>query len=454
MTTKIPVAATTLRASVTDQTPTNPGGPAQVLVDGASTPITANGLADYTPSPGDRLLVQRVGSQVEVVQFLSRGVTPFATSADVAAATEAAQSAQSAAQTAQQSADGKNTIWYTNAAPSGTHVVNDVWFNTANGYSPSYWTGTAWAPGLFGTGAIGGGAVGSNQLANGAVGTPQIQNGAVGTTQLQYASIGTAQIQDAAITSAKIAYLDAGKITTGTLSAISIYGSTIQGSSLATGSSGSYVTIGAMYGGAVDSVTFWNNGTEVGQLSTLGSSGELDLDSYGNMNIVSYGSYGISLNAYNGPIDLEPGTSYVIKSSNTYYDNNTTGTANLIINSSGQIKRTTSVRAAKVAIESLSAADVKGVLDLDVVTWFDRANAEALAAYYDGTASDDALADISIPKRLGGVVADDVAQTFPLLGTYNHDGEIDGVAYDRIGAMLIPLVKDLYDRIEKLEARS
>lgn len=60
-----------------------PGDPVQVLVDGADTPITANGLPGYIPSPGDRLLVQRVGGQMEVMQYLSRGTVPYAQSTDI-----------------------------------------------------------------------------------------------------------------------------------------------------------------------------------------------------------------------------------------------------------------------------------------------------------------------------------------------------------------------------------
>lgn len=48
------------------------GDPCMVLVDGADTPVTANGLQGYTPTPGDRLLVSKVGGQVEILQYLSR----------------------------------------------------------------------------------------------------------------------------------------------------------------------------------------------------------------------------------------------------------------------------------------------------------------------------------------------------------------------------------------------
>jgi microcystin-dependent protein len=68
----------TLRASVTaDAIGLTPGDPAPILVDGADTPITANGLANYTPLPGDRLLVQQVGGTVEVMQFISTGSVPY-----------------------------------------------------------------------------------------------------------------------------------------------------------------------------------------------------------------------------------------------------------------------------------------------------------------------------------------------------------------------------------------
>lgn len=60
-----------------------PGDPVQVLVDGSDTPITANGLTGYIPTPGDRLLVQRVGGQMEVVQWLSRGTVPYLTDIDL-----------------------------------------------------------------------------------------------------------------------------------------------------------------------------------------------------------------------------------------------------------------------------------------------------------------------------------------------------------------------------------
>lgn len=61
----------TLRATV-QQDGTTAGQSAVVLVDGADTFVTANGVAGYVPQQDDRVLVQQVGSQVEIIQFLDR----------------------------------------------------------------------------------------------------------------------------------------------------------------------------------------------------------------------------------------------------------------------------------------------------------------------------------------------------------------------------------------------
>ncbi len=115
------------------------------------------------------------------------------------------QEAALAAGTAQATADGKNTVFYQTAAPSGTHKVNDVWFDTDDSNKMYYWNGSAWAARQFGT----------NAIAN--------------------ASITNALIADATIQSAKIANLDAGKITTGTLNADRIGANTITTIKIAVG---------------------------------------------------------------------------------------------------------------------------------------------------------------------------------------------------------------------------
>lgn len=102
--------------------------------------------------------------------------------------TDAIADAQAAATAAQQSADGKNTVHYSPSAPAGTaHALDDVWWDTDDGFRMYRWDGTQWS---------------SSQL-------------------------GTSAIANLAITNALIAALDAGKITTGFLAAARIDAGTL-----------------------------------------------------------------------------------------------------------------------------------------------------------------------------------------------------------------------------------
>lgn len=48
-----------------------------------------------------------------------------------------------------------------------------------------------------------------------------------------------------------------------------------------------------------------------------------------------------------------------------------------------------------------------------------------------------------------GLAAEEVAAVEPLLATYNKDGQIQGVKYDRIGVVLLNAVKEQQAQIEQ-----
>src|SRR5690606_16368656 len=52
-----------------------------------------------------------------------------------------------------------------------------------------------------------------------------------------------------------------------------------------------------------------------------------------------------------------------------------------------------------------------------------------------------------------GLVAEEVAAVEPLLAIYNEDGEVQGVKYDRIGVVLINVVKEQQEQIEAQQKR-
>jgi len=61
--------------------------------------------------------------------------------------------ALSTATTAQSTANGKNKIFYTTAAPTAT-AVNDLWFDSDSGYRLAQWNGSAWVDFGLGNAAI------------------------------------------------------------------------------------------------------------------------------------------------------------------------------------------------------------------------------------------------------------------------------------------------------------
>ncbi|MCC8075713.1 MAG: tail fiber domain-containing protein [Clostridiales bacterium] len=70
-------------------------------------------------------------------------------------ATNLSEDITSAITTAQQTADGKNAVYYSDTAPSGgTYAVNDIWYDTANGYAMYYWDGGEWVKAVYGASAL------------------------------------------------------------------------------------------------------------------------------------------------------------------------------------------------------------------------------------------------------------------------------------------------------------
>lgn len=118
----------------------------------------------------------------------------------------------------------------------------------------------------------------------------------------------------------------------------------------------------------------------------------------------------------------------------------TTLAANVHMPSGGQVQRISSLNKFKVEQEHLTVDGVLGLLDLTPKTWYDLSQVAANGGSTEGL------------RRIPGVVAEDVQEHAPTFAIYNDQGDLQGVAYDRIGVALIPLVRDLVDRVEELEA--
>lgn len=118
-------------------------------------------------------------------------------------ASSKAEQAIANASNALTTANGKNKVFHQITAPTSGMAIDDIWFDTDDGYQMYRYSGTKWVVEQFGESAI------------------------------ADASIGNAKIKDASIDDAKISTLDAGKITTGTIAADRIGANTITGDKIA-----------------------------------------------------------------------------------------------------------------------------------------------------------------------------------------------------------------------------
>jgi hypothetical protein len=202
-----------------------------------------------------------------------------------------------------------------------------------------------------------------------------------------------------------------------------------------------------------------------GTSASGGDHGQSRLDFPGNFSMASelYGKYpsgGLKTIQIN---DSNPGgdTLYTIKSLGMA-KNTTVGSANVYISDTGYLYKGQSLSKFKLSIEPIPEDQVQQLLDLDPVWFFDRGEAERLAEYetvldtHGPEAAEAYARTTDVPsnlKRKPGLIAEDVAEKAPAFATYDYDGQVDGVAYERIGAALIRIVKQQRDQIADLTAR-
>lgn len=126
------------------------------------------------------------------------------------------------------------------------------------------------------------------------------------------------------------------------------------------------------------------------------------------------------------------------------YSRTISGSANVHVSSDGALVRSTSAAKYKTDIlRTTSSAIGHKLLGIQTATWIDKADQARYASdpnHYER------------PSRNFGMIADDLdAAGIPELVTY-VDGEIEGINYDRIGPALVPVIRELNDKVNQLEA--
>ncbi|MEJ7218740.1 DUF7643 domain-containing protein [Staphylococcus gallinarum] len=143
--------------------------------------------------------------------------------------------------------------------------------------------------------------------------------------------------------------------------------------------------------------------------------------------------------------------------SNAIYYRTYSGGANMYITSAGTLGRSTSARKYKMDIENQYKEEQeqlehsKNILNLNVRSWIDKAEAETYAKEVENgeRISDD---EFKLEKHVG-LIAEEVGEVgLPEHVVHGADGEVEGIEYDRIWVHLIPVIKEQQKRIEQLEA--
>src|SRR5690625_2203711 len=123
------------------------------------------------------------------------------------------------------------------------------------------------------------------------------------------------------------------------------------------------------------------------------------------------------------------------------WSNTTTSSANVYVATNGTLARSTSSRRFKNDIQDIPEDWAERILDLNPKTWIDAGEA---AEHKEG---DPPL------RRVPGLVAEDVEDAGLSAYVTYADGQVQGLSYDRLWTLFIPVVRKQRDRITDLEQK-
>lgn len=117
--------------------------------------------------------------------------------------------------------------------------------------------------------------------------------------------------------------------------------------------------------------------------------------------------------------------------------------ANVVVHPDGALTRVASATKYKTDIQRSYVSDYgERLLGLPTATWIDKTE---LKRYNEGESQ-------IKPTRYFGMIAEDLAAAgLEMLVQRNLEGGLEGIEYDRIGVALIPVIKQLKDKVKELE---
>ena len=168
-------------------------------------------------------------------------------------------------------------------------------------------------------------------------------------------------------------------------------------------------------------------------------------------------------NGYDGHFGINLYNSQICSDS-IYNTTASTGTSNVVITPEHFIKRGSSASKYKLDIRNIdeNACYPYKILHINPRQWFDKGDTERYAEYLTDLYTDNvddnkpyALGDISLTPSYG-LVAEDLEEAglekFCVYGKENEDGtkEVEGIQYDRLPILFIPILRDLVDCMQKV----
>lgn len=148
------------------------------------------------------------------------------------------------------------------------------------------------------------------------------------------------------------------------------------------------------------------------------------------------------------------------------YNRPYTGASNMYITNNGYIGLTTSKKDNKLVIEDLSPDVYDSLLKIEPKSWFDKTSTEEFAEKMHREEVNKSLLDesgnleVDSPnsvRRVSGAIAEDVESIGNLDVILQYDTDpngyevVNGIQYERIGILLIPIVRELKSKVSELE---
>lgn len=163
-------------------------------------------------------------------------------------------------------------------------------------------------------------------------------------------------------------------------------------------------------------------------------------------------------------IDLRSdGTGQFFQSDTIYYRTYTNASANLYITGSQVVGRASSSRRYKLDERPIATSEYADrLLSIDYKSWVDRTEQSLYDEYVAFQAENPMCpaperlmeAPREAPTRAIGAIAEDFVDAgLTEFVQYDEFGQTQGISYDRIGVALIPIVRELRDRINDLEKK-